>query len=62
MKTMTCKPLPLLSKQHGMEMFQAQDSDHLKAMEAMQGLMQKPGAMQSWIEEKRKLFNSLAED
>ncbi len=78
MKTMTCNQLggacektfsastfeemAELSKKHGMEMFQEKDEQHLKAMEAMQGLMQKPGAMQSWFEEKRKEFDSLAED
>ncbi len=31
-----------LSKQHGMEMFQKNDESHLKAMNEMQELMQKP--------------------
>ena len=55
MKSMTCKELggacdqifsgytfdeiAELSKKHGVEMFQKQDVDHLKAMENMQSLM-----------------------
>ena len=55
MKTMTCKQLggacdkefhastfeeiAELSKQHGREMFQNNDADHLKAMQKMQELM-----------------------
>jgi hypothetical protein len=31
-----------MSKQHGMEMFQKKDKAHLKAMNEMQQLMQKP--------------------
>lgn len=78
MKTMTCKQLggacdktfsadtfeemAELSKQHGMEMFQAQDEAHLTAMEAMQTLMSKPGAMEAWFDERRQAFNALAED
>ncbi|MBX2826009.1 MAG: DUF1059 domain-containing protein [Gammaproteobacteria bacterium] len=78
MKTMTCNQLggacdlefkaatfeemAELSKQHGMEMFAAQDADHLKAMEAMKGLMEKPAAMQEWYEEKRKEFEALPDD
>jgi len=61
MKTMTCKQLggacdkkfsaysfdeiADLSKQHGMEMFQKGDKDHLKAINEMMALMQNPDAM-----------------
>lgn len=78
MKTMTCKQLggacdkefhadtfeqmAELSKQHGMEMFQKNDSAHLAAMGAMQELMQKPAAMQEWFENKRKEFEALPEN
>lgn len=78
MKTMTCNQLAgacdktfsaetfeemaELSKQHGMEMFQAQDEAHLKAMSEMQTLMSKPGAMEEWFEAKRQEFEALAED
>ena len=50
-----------LSKQHGMEMFQKNDEVHLKAMNEMQQLMQKPEAMEEWFESKRKEFELLPE-
>lgn len=78
MKTMTCNQLggacekefhaetfeeiAELSKQHGMEMFQQQDEAHLKAMQAMQGLMQNPEEMSKWFESKRQEFESLSEN
>ena len=77
MKTMNCKQLggacenmfhantfeemAELSKQHGMEMFQKKDEAHLKAMEEMQQLMQKPEVMKEWFESKRKEFEALPE-
>ena len=78
MKTMTCKQLggacdktftantfdemAELSKAHGMEMFQAGDETHLKAMNEMQPLMQKPNDMQDWFNNKRKEFEQLVSD
>jgi len=78
MKTMNCKQLggacdkefhadsfeeiAEMSKQHGMEMFQNKDEAHLKAMNEMQELMQKPGAMKDWFENKKKEFDALPED
>ena len=75
MKTMSCKQLggacdkefyagsfdeiAEMSKQHGMEMFQKNDGNHLKAMNEMQQLMQKPEAMTAWFESKRKEFEAL---
>lgn len=77
MKTMNCKQLggacdkefhadsfeemAEMSKQHGMEMFQQNDDSHLKAMNEMQQLMQKPEAMTEWFESKRKEFEALPE-
>ncbi|MGR3812420.1 DUF1059 domain-containing protein [Jiulongibacter sp. NS-SX5] len=77
MKSMTCKQLggacdevfeaqtfeemAELSKKHGMEMFKAGDQPHLRAMQAMQKLMQKPEDMNAWFEEKRKEFEALPE-
>ena len=74
MKTMTCKQLggacdkefttdafdeiAEMSKAHGMEMFQARDEDHLKAMGEMQELMQDQKAMGEWFENKRKEFDA----
>jgi hypothetical protein len=78
MKTMSCKQLggacekefhansfdeiAEMSKQHGMEMFQKNDEAHLKAMNDMQELMQKPEAMNDWFNNKRKEFEALPED
>ncbi len=78
MKTMTCNQLggaceqtfsaetfeemAELSKQHGMEMFQKQDADHLAAMQEMQELMQQPEAMEAWFAARKKQFDELPED
>ena len=78
MKSMTCKQLggacdkvfqantfeeiAELSKQHGMEMFQAQDAEHLEAMSKIQKLMQNPEEMMKWFEQKKQEFNALSED
>ncbi|GMR18867.1 MAG: hypothetical protein BMS9Abin33_1315 [Gammaproteobacteria bacterium] len=51
-----------MSKQHGIEMFQKKDDAHLKAMNEMQELMQKPEAMKDWFETRKKEFDALAED
>lgn len=78
MKTMICKQLAgacdkefhaetfeemvKLSQEHGTEMFQKGDSEHLKAMEQMRKLMNDPKAMQEWMDEKRKEFDVLPKD
>lgn len=78
MKTMNCKQLggacdkefhansfediAEMSKQHGMEMFQQKDAAHLKAMDEMRQMMQKPEAMSEWFENKRKEFEALPEN
>ena len=78
MKTMNCKQLgggcdkefhadtfeeiAEMSKKHGMEMFQRNDELHLKAMNEMQELMQKPEAMNDWFENKKKEFDALPEN
>lgn len=75
MKKMTCKQLggacnvifeastfeemAELSKNHGMEMFQQKDQDHLAAMQKMQELMQDPKAMQKWFDDKRAEFEAM---
>jgi predicted small metal-binding protein len=77
MKTMTCKQLggacdkeftadtfdeiAEMSKAHGMEMFQASDEDHLKAMAEMQELMKDPNVMGEWFENKRKELDAITE-
>ena len=50
-----------MSKKHGIEMFQKNDELHLKAMNEMQELMQKPEAMNDWFENKKKEFDALPE-
>lgn len=78
MKTMTCaqlggacnlefkaetfEELAELSKQHGMEMYQKQDAEHLEAMQKIQALMQQPDAMAAWFDAKRAEFDALPED
>ncbi len=78
MKTMTCKQLggacekkfhansfeelAEISKQHGMEMFQKGDSDHLEAMNKMQELMKSPEEMGKWMADKKRAFEALPED
>ena len=78
MKTMTCKQLGGAcdmefhaatfeemadqSKKHGMEMFQASDAAHLKAMNEMQALMQSPEAMRAWFANKKAEFDALPDN
>ncbi len=78
MKTVTCKEIGgacdmkftantfdeivQMSKTHGAEMFQKQDSEHLMAINKMKDLMQDPKKMQKWFEEKRLAFDSLSDD
>ena len=77
MKTMNCRQLggacdlefcantfeemAELSKQHGMEMHQNNDSAHLEAMQKMQELMKNPEDMNNWFESKRREFEALPE-
>ena len=77
MKTMTCKQLggacgkefsaetfeeiAEMSKQHGMDMFQKGDKEHMNAMNEMQKLMQSANAIKEWMDNKRKEFDSLPE-
>jgi len=58
----TFEEIAEISKQHGMEMFQANDEAHLNAMEKMQELMKTPEAMQNWFDNKKKEFDALPED
>ncbi|HIF50620.1 MAG TPA: DUF1059 domain-containing protein [Thiotrichaceae bacterium] len=78
MKTMNCKQLggacglefnadsfdeiALMSREHGMEMFQKKDEAHLLAMNEMQELMQEKDAIKEWIENKKKEFDALPEN
>jgi len=78
MKTMTCRQLggacskeftagsfeeiADMSRNHGIEMFRAGDAAHIEAMSAMQDLMKSPDAMQQWMDDRRKEFDSLPEN
>jgi hypothetical protein len=77
MKAMTCRQLggacdkqfrassfaeiAEMSKQHGLEMFQAKDDAHIRAMNEMKQLMQTPGAMADWFENKKMEFEATPE-
>jgi hypothetical protein len=54
----TFEEMAQMSQKHGKEMFQRGDEAHLKAMNAMQGLMQSPDGMSKWMESKRTEFES----
>ena len=74
MKKMTCKELggacdlvfegetfeemAKQSMEHGKEMFQMKDAQHMAAMQKVQELMKKPMEMQKWMSEIKALFDS----
>jgi len=78
MKTMTCRQMGgacdetfsaasfdemvELSKQHGMNMLQQGDEAHLKIMGEMREIMQKPGAIEAYMAEKKKAFEEHPDD
>lgn len=78
MKTMTCRQMGgacdetfsaasfeemvELSKQHGMNMLQQGDEAHLKIMDEMREIMQKPGAIDAYMAEKKKAFEEHPDD
>jgi len=78
MKTMTCKQLggacdimfqaetfgqiSELSMQHSVEMMEANDEAHLKAMTNMKEIMQHPATMNQWFLERKAEFDALPED
>ena len=45
-----------------MEMMQKQDAAHLKVMGEMKGIMEKPGAMEEYIAQKKKAFDDTPDD
>jgi len=74
MKSLTCKQLggacdkifkaetfpqiAQMSKEHGVEMYQAKDQPHMDAMAEMMKLMKDQDAMKKWFAEKEALFNA----
>jgi predicted small metal-binding protein len=75
MKTMTCKQLGGACNQtfsadtfdeiakmvsmHAREMVQQGEAAHISAMNEMRNNMTSPQAMNAWMDEKRKMFDSL---
>ena len=78
MKTMTCKQLSgacdkefhastfdvmeRLSKNHGMEMYQKGDKEHIKKIREMMELMKDHKSMKKCMDEMRKAFEASSED
>jgi predicted small metal-binding protein len=60
-KAETFEEIAALSQAHGKEMYQLKDAAHLEAMSKIQDMMQTPGDMESWQEQKRKEFEALPE-
>ena len=58
----TFEEIAEMSKNHGTEMHQQGDEEHMKAMNDMMELMKDPEAMKGWMESKRKEFDVLPED
>ena len=57
----TFEEMAELVKAHGMEMYMAQDRAHIEAMSKVQDLMQAPGDMEAWYDNKRKEFDALSD-
>lgn len=55
----TFEEITEMSKKHGMDMFTKFDQPHIAAMNEIYKLISIPGAMESWMEEKRKEFDAL---
>ncbi len=58
----TFEEMAKLSKQHGMEMFKKGDEEHIKIMNKMREHMNDPNAMKNYMENKKKVFDTLPED
>ena len=78
MKTMTCRQLGgpcdqefhaetfdemvKKSQQHGIEMAQKGDEEHIKVMGKMRAGMNDPESMKEWVDKVQKEFEALPED
>ena len=51
-----------MSKEHGREMYEKDDEEHIKRMEEMTELMNDPEAMKDWMEKKKKEFDELPDE
>ena len=54
----TFEEMAELSKQHGTEMYKANEPAHLEAMGEMMKLMQNPADMKTWFDGKRSEFEA----
>lgn len=77
MKTMTCQQLggacdqsfsantfdeiAMMVSKHAREMVKQGDEAHIQAMNVMRQAMNSPDAMSTWMDEKRREFDSLAD-
>lgn len=52
----------MMVSKHAREMVQQGDAAHTEAMHEMRSKMTSQDAMNSWMEERRKAFNSLPDD
>ena len=50
------------SQQHGIEMTEKGDEEHIKVMEKMREGMNDPEAMKEWVEKVQKEFDALLKD
>jgi len=52
----------MMVSKHAREMVQQGDSAHIEAMNEMRNNMTSPDAMNTWMDEKRRAFNSLPDE
>ena len=61
-KANTFDEIAMMVSKHAREMVQQGDAAHTEAMNAMRSSMTSPEAVNVWMEEKRKAFNSLPDE
>lgn len=55
----TFEEMSKLSRAHGTQMFKENEPAHLAVMSEMQSMAQEPNAMQKWMDDKKRLFESI---
>ena len=58
----TFDELAMMVSKHAREMVQQGDAAHIEAMNAMRNNMNSPEAMNAWMDEKRRTFNSMPDN
>lgn len=58
----TFDEIAMMVSKHAREMVQLGDAAHVKAMNEMRNNMTSPEAMNTWMDEKRRAFNSLPDN